>query len=390
VAGRGAFETHSLLICLPTLVFGGHERMLLRIVSELAPSTARPIRIACAPLPQLLTALDAIPRVRTTIHFGLPGSRWRRRLQSLVGTWSATRSVPRGSLILFAPGVIQVQLANIALARLMGRRPLVYVPMCFPSRIVGLGPPRLRDWATRRLAPWVEAWVTITRAQERLLREVWGVRRPVHFIPNVTHSENEKRLYRPDRAPGVVRFVFLGRFDPFQKGLDWFVRALAATRSKWAGRCAFDFYGEGSYRAELEDFARDTGAGGVTVHGWVATGEALRAADVLVLPSRFEGFPLVFIEAVQAGVPVLTTNFDGAIDLLDEGAWLRVDDAASVVAAIERLADSGEQRKLLEVQAQAIARHSDPRQFRAAVTRFAEAAGLSRRRCPDLAERGFP
>jgi len=52
-------------------------------------------------------------------------------------------------------------------------------------------------------------------------------------------------------------------------------------------------------------------------HGTTDTpGEALKQIDMLVLPSDAEGFGLVLIEAMAAGVPVVATNVPGIRDVV--------------------------------------------------------------------------
>ncbi len=63
--------------------------------------------------------------------------------------------------------------------------------------------------------------------------------------------------------------------------------------------------------------------------------------DAFVLPSRFgEGLPMVLLEAMGAGVPVVTTPVEGIVEVVDDGINGRlvpVDDPASLAEALRSL-----------------------------------------------------
>jgi len=81
--------------------------------------------------------------------------------------------------------------------------------------------------------------------------------------------------------------------------------------------------GEGPLDQEVRRRAAQAGVDGhLTLTGYLH-GAALQAAyelaDVLVLPTRSEGFPLVILEGMAAGLPVITTGIRGMADHLREG-----------------------------------------------------------------------
>ena len=82
-------------------------------------------------------------------------------------------------------------------------------------------------------------------------------------------------------------------------------------------------------------------AGRVTLHGTVSRPQqALAAAGVLVLPSLAEGFGLVLIEAMAAGVPVVATDVAGVRDVVRDGATgllVPPGNAPAMAAAIRRV-----------------------------------------------------
>ena len=77
--------------------------------------------------------------------------------------------------------------------------------------------------------------------------------------------------------------------------------------------------------------------------------------DVCVFPSLVEGMPLTLLEAMAAGMPVVTTNVCGMADIVEDGVngILTVPgDAQSLAAAVERLHHSTDLRRRLGVAAQ--------------------------------------
>ena len=72
------------------------------------------------------------------------------------------------------------------------------------------------------------------------------------------------------------------------------------------------------------------------------SGACLEAADIVVLPSLYEGLPLVAIEALAAGRPMVATEVDGTPEVvIHERTGLLVPPAnpVALAAAIERLLD---------------------------------------------------
>lgn len=105
--------------------------------------------------------------------------------------------------------------------------------------------------------------------------------------------------------------------------------------------------GEGELRPALErQIAAADLADVVRLPGVLSDlGDQLRAADLFVLSSRWEGLPLVVLEAMAAGLPVVCTRLEGLSELVaDTGAGLAVppaDPAALAAALGGLLADAG-------------------------------------------------
>jgi glycosyltransferase involved in cell wall biosynthesis len=229
----------------------------------------------------------------------------------------------------------------------------------------------LADWLTRTVGRTVDLWITISRAQQELLQSYFGIRRPVQLVPNVAIVETGTAAVAHRLADGCLPVVFLGRYDAFQKGLDWLCRALRERHEKWTGRMRFQFFGDGEFRPDLEELATTCSPGEITVGGWTETSKALAGAGLLLLPSRFEGFPLVFIEAAKAGVPILSTTFAGARALLGEGAWVDFGDTDGLIAALLRMTEEKRRDEVARIQKASLESQSSPRMFDLAVSELA-------------------
>ena len=109
--------------------------------------------------------------------------------------------------------------------------------------------------------------------------------------------------------------VYIGRLDPYHKGLDLLIEAASLTKeSLLHNNCHIDLYGPDikGRKALIEGLidkydARDV----VTVHGPVSGDEKERVlleADIFIQTSRFEGMPLGILEAMSYGLPCIVTE----------------------------------------------------------------------------------
>jgi glycosyltransferase involved in cell wall biosynthesis len=110
--------------------------------------------------------------------------------------------------------------------------------------------------------------------------------------------------------------------------------------------------GEGPDRAVLEATAAELGVSNrLRLVGWSDDPRAfLPTFDVFVLPSINEGFPLVVLEAMLAGLPVVATAVGSTAEAVEDGETgfiVAPGDVRALVSAIERLLASATLRRSL-------------------------------------------
>jgi glycosyltransferase involved in cell wall biosynthesis len=116
------------------------------------------------------------------------------------------------------------------------------------------------------------------------------------------------------RAPAPVpRFMFVGRYETM-KGVDVLIDAYRLYRQSTPQPWELHFCGMGPLAYRLQ------GEPGITDHGFCQPGEVRRlmaAANALVLPSRYDPWPLIVVEGAAAGLPLLVSEACGsAVELV--------------------------------------------------------------------------
>lgn len=152
-------------------------------------------------------------------------------------------------------------------------------------------------------------------------------------------------------VPGRFRLGFIGRLDPVKHVPD-LVRAM----SQVGPSITLAIFGDGSDRPRIERAIDLAGSGPrVTLCGMVPRPEvALSQIDALVLPSEAEGFPMVLIEAMAAGIPIIATDAPGIRDVVENEVTALlspVSDSEALAASIRRLVADCSLRQRLAIEA---------------------------------------
>lgn len=198
-------------------------------------------------------------------------------------------------------------------------------------------------------------WVTTPAVAEELSTR-WAISRDRIVVqPNLVDLGDLAAGARPRTGRELdvpLRLLIVTRLDPI-KGVDVAIRALAEMNGKGA---ALRVVGEGqpAYVEYLRSMAELLGVSDrVEWAGPVAReklSEEYRNADFLLVPSRYETFGVVIVEALAAGLPVIASNVGGVPNVVDDGRYARLiqpgDPSALAKAIIELAGNSDETARL--------------------------------------------
>jgi glycosyltransferase involved in cell wall biosynthesis len=152
--------------------------------------------------------------------------------------------------------------------------------------------------------------IALTNDQKTEISRLYGI--PSNKIVVIGGGYDESIFTRvPKSAAGTVHILYAGKFNR-SKGLPWLLRSLAKIKNHdWHLHMAGS--GDGPEFKNCLDLAEELDRR-VTNHGYVThqrLSELMKMAHVQVLPSFFEGLPLVLFEGLASGCRIITTNLSG-------------------------------------------------------------------------------
>lgn len=327
---------------------GGLEIMLIEVLRALAADGASLTLVHSAANPALRDRVAALlPSVRLvevpTASRRLDNISPLFRPLAVLRTHRLLASLAP-DLIVLAQGRIELCVVGLLAARLSGRPVASYIPLAHPlGHYSKHWSSPLREAINSLLYRLPHRYVAMTPGVAADLRK--RCRCPVEVLPSCI---DPARLALPSHADARARLgvpadaYLLGVISRLQsdKGQETAIRALAALRDE--PDLHLLLAGSGPDRERLEALASSLGiAPRVLFRPWSADLATIYGAiDLLVIPIGFEShsddIPLVMMEAMALGIPVVATAVCGIPAYLPQDWLAPVNDAAALAAAIGR------------------------------------------------------
>lgn len=332
---------------------GGAERALVRIVTGLDRNLWEPHVISLSDRGPLTEPLEAAGISVTALGAG--------RVRSPIGIWRATVGLTR-FLKKQQPAVLQTFLfhANIA-GRIAARRAGV------PVVVSGIRVAEKRGQWRLNVDRWTEGFVDrhvcVSQSVADFSIEQSGLSASkVVVIPNGVDFEKFATTEPADLSPfgipeDATTILSVGRLDE-QKNplglLKGFAR-IAEARPK----AHLLYVGHGPEEAALRAaMAESKLHSRVHIAGWQADVPGLmRASDLFVLASRWEGMPNVLLEAGAAGVPIISTRVEGAAEIItssESGVLVGISQPEELASAMDDCLENSQEARDRAVRLQSV------------------------------------
>ena len=149
----------------------------------------------------------------------------------------------------------------------------------------------------------------------------------------------------------------MGRFEP-AKGFDMLIDAFAMVAPKHPS-WKLCICGNGELYDTMQDRAALLGMKDrIQFPGFVHTTDYMSRASGFIMSSRFEGIPLVLLEALAHGLPIVTYELSSVLDVFEDGKGALIapcNDVAALAEKMDLLMSANELRSELSKQSLEIA-----------------------------------
>ncbi|HVG51593.1 MAG TPA: glycosyltransferase family 4 protein [Xanthobacteraceae bacterium] len=227
-----------------------------------------------------------------------------------------------------------------ALPGAMRRKARVYTPHggslhYDPTSLIG----RIYFTAERIMERYTDAIIHVCQFEaDTYRRKIGPPRCLVKVIPN---GLNEDEFIPVQPHADARDLLFLGAFRDL-KGIDVLLNAIAKLQTADGLRVSASLVGQPDGRAAYEMMAQELGiADRLAFHDPMRARDAFATARAVTVPSRAESMPYVVLEAVAAGMPVVTTNVGGIPEIFGtEAGLVPAGDADALASAIKSVVTS--------------------------------------------------
>lgn len=180
-----------------------------------------------------------------------------------------------------------------------------------------------KDAITNLVFSNADALIALTEDMKKKMCET--VPRQVAVIPNGVEVSRFNSLAPADAITrlnlnGLKPIIFVGRLHE-EKGVKYLIEAMQHVRNKCPDAILM-IVGDGPERDTLKELTSSLGLDGcIRYCGNIANKDVplyLRASDIFVLPSLSEGFPVTVLEAMAAGLPIISTRITGLPEIVKD------------------------------------------------------------------------
>ncbi|MFV7531589.1 glycosyltransferase family 4 protein [Enterobacter mori] len=332
-------------------IYGGHEEMFLRHLREISKSNYLYITLIVNDRnKRLIDEVNSLAEKKESIdlklikhHFlGLP-LRPITNILCLKDLYWLLKKIKfiKPSKIVLIQGTIEIGGLSLFAARCAGKYTSTYLPITKKSQDIGVKFGGVRDFINKhfyyRLPHEI---ITISEFNKLELINNFAIEESkIRVVKNFIDAPSDIFSKKNQKKNNIL--LIIGRIDLNQKRQDLFLDYFV--NSELSSFFEVHIIGDGNDEASQAIRDKFRGKHNIVFCGWMSSnevGQRLAQSRAVIIPSKFEGVPLVMIEAVKSGKVVIASNVDGMKEYLPKEWLFDVDEMSDALRVISYLKEN--------------------------------------------------
>lgn len=338
-----AYFGSKVLFIFPSKILGGHELMSIDIIKDLI-SLNIDINVICDPSNHnLIKILNEMGLSYNFLPFSQPHFEIIQTFFNIYRNFFFFRYLKSVNWESYSKIILiqgDIEIGSIIVNYFYEKRIQFcsYIPYAHSAYLMDKKLSFIRDLLSKISYSRVDEFITINKDSAEKLKK-FNKHCQLYILKNKVRNlekyKEMKREYSLKRSDGIINIFLIGRVYFRQKGQDLFVEALRQSNID-CSKIAIHIIGNGPDQKELENlFVQKVPELEVHYYGWLSEPwEIAYKCDYLIIPSRFEGVPLVMLEARELDITILASNRDGMKDYISKEYLF--DDLSDFVELINR------------------------------------------------------
>jgi len=181
--------------------------------------------------------------------------------------------------------------------------------------------PIYKKWVLGPVLRNADKVICLTNDYAKLMVNRYGVAKDnIVVIPNATDFKISDKPKRNIHKP--IKLLFVGRLAK-QKNIPMLLEAVSSYRAKYNDDLHLYIIGEGELETDIRSKISKYNLSDIVTMRGALYGQELQnifqQSDIFVLPTLYESFGNVYIEAMAKGLPIVTTNIEAVRDVVKNG-----------------------------------------------------------------------
>lgn len=236
------------------------------------------------------------------------------------------------------------------------KKPIVLTPLLY-STTEGKTAQNIIDKLSKNILNSADKLIAQTKSEKSYLQSLGIIKDKIEIIPLYANPERFSKYkvtneeFRKKYSLNHFVILYVGRIEIWQKGLNFLIDALAKIKKNFEVTLVISGEDWGSKEKLIKQAKKLNVLENLKFFDPKderSLGEAYHAADLLVLPSNFEPFGTVLVEAMCCGTPVIGTKVGGIVDVIsneETGKIVPPKDSDSLANAISDILSDERKKK---------------------------------------------